>query len=133
MSLTIALCASDGKTNNIKHVVQVTNLNPQWEFGGVPRIRVEEALKEARKMSTRQDKHLLDRITINPHVMVGKPTIRGLRITVEQVLNALAAGITTKELLKDYPELEAEDIQAVLSYAAELVGEAQVFEVGTGV
>lgn len=84
-------------------------------------------------MSTRQNKYLLDRITINPHVMVGKPTIRGLRITVEQVLNALAAGITTKELLKDYPELEAEDIQAVLSYAAELVSEAQVFEVGTGV
>lgn len=46
---------------------------------------------------------LLERITINPDLMVGKPTIRGLRITVEQVLKALAGGITTQELLDDYP------------------------------
>ena len=77
-------------------------------------------------------KQILDRITINPEVMVGKPTIRGLRITVEQILKALAGGITIKELLEDYPELETEDIQAVLLYAAELVSEEQVFEVGTG-
>ncbi len=66
-------------------------------------------------------KQLLDRITINPEVMVGKPTIRGLRITVEQILKALAAGITVQELLEDYPELEPEDVQAVLLYVAELV------------
>lgn len=77
-------------------------------------------------------KQLLDRITINPEIMVGKPTIRGLRITVEQILKALAAGITVQELREDYPELEPEDIQAVLLYAAELVSEEQVFEVGTG-
>ena len=56
---------------------------------------------------------LLDRITINPKVMVGKPTIRGLRITVEQILKALASGVSTQELLEDYPELEPEDIQAL--------------------
>ena len=78
-------------------------------------------------------KQLIDRITINPNVMVGKPTIRGLRITVEQILKALARGITTQELLEDYPELEPEDIQAVLLYAAELVSEEQVFEIGSGV
>ena len=78
-------------------------------------------------------KQLIDRITINPNVMVGKPTIRGLRITVEQILKALAGGITTQELLEDYPELEPEDIQAVLLYAAELVSEEQVFEIGSGV
>ena len=72
---------------------------------------------------------LLDRITINPKVMVGKPTIRGLRITVEQILKALANGVSTQELLEDYPEIEAEDIQAVLSYATELVSEEQVFPV----
>ncbi|MBI5042418.1 MAG: DUF433 domain-containing protein [Nitrospirae bacterium] len=77
-------------------------------------------------------KQLLERITINPDVMVGKPTIRGLRITVEQILKALAKGITVKELIEDYPELEPEDIQAVLLYAAELVSEEQVFEVGIG-
>lgn len=71
---------------------------------------------------------LLNRITVNPKVMVGKPTIRGLRITVEQILKALANGITPQELLKDYPELEYEDVQAVLLYATELVSEEQVFE-----
>ncbi|MBI2469623.1 MAG: DUF433 domain-containing protein [Planctomycetes bacterium] len=79
-----------------------------------------------------ETQRLLDRITVNPDVMVGKPTIRGLRITVEQILKSLAAGITTQELLEDYPELELEDIQAVLLYAAELVSEEQVFKVGTG-
>lgn len=77
-------------------------------------------------MATQQ---LLDRITVNPDVMVGKPTIRGLRITVEQILKALAGGVTVQDLLEDYPELEPEDIQAVLLYAAELVSEEQVFEV----
>ena len=78
-------------------------------------------------MATQQ---LLDRITVNPEVMVGKPTIRGLRITVEQILKALAGGVTVQDLLEDYPELEPEDIQAVLLYAAELASEEQVFEVG---
>jgi uncharacterized protein (DUF433 family) len=73
---------------------------------------------------------LLDRITVNPEVMVGKPTIRGLRITVEQILKALAGNVTVQDLLEDYPELEPEDIQAVLLYAAELASEEQVFEVG---
>ena len=62
---------------------------------------------------------LLERITINPGVLVGKPTIRGLRITVEQILKALAGGVTVQDLLADYPELEPQDIQAVLLYAAE--------------
>lgn len=75
---------------------------------------------------------LLERITINPDLMVGKPTIRGLRITVEHILKALASGITTQELLDDYPELEPEDIQAVLFYAAELVSEEQVFNISKG-
>ena len=65
---------------------------------------------------------LLERITVSSDIMTGKPIIRGLRITVEQMLKALAAGITQHELLEDYPELEQEDIQAVLLYAAERVG-----------
>ncbi|MDP3111398.1 MAG: DUF433 domain-containing protein [Thermodesulfovibrionales bacterium] len=72
---------------------------------------------------------LLKRITVNPKVMVGKPTIRGMRITVEQILKALAGGVTADDLLDDYPELEREDIQAVLLYASELVDEEQVFAV----
>jgi uncharacterized protein (DUF433 family) len=74
------------------------------------------------------NQQLLDGITVNPELMVGKPTIRSLRITVEQILKALAGGNTVKKLLEDYPELEPEDIEAVLLYAAELVSEEQVFE-----
>jgi uncharacterized protein (DUF433 family) len=72
---------------------------------------------------------LLYRITVNPDTMVGKPTIRGLRITVEQILKALAGGVTTEDILEDYPELEKEDIQAVLVYASELVNEEKVFAI----
>ena len=62
--------------------------------------------------------------------MVGKPTIRGLRITVDQILKALASGISTDELLEDYPELENEDIEAALLYATELVEEEKIYKIG---
>ena len=71
--------------------------------------------------------NLLSRITVDPKLMVGKPTIRGMRITVEQILRALAGGIAVNELLQDYPDLEKEDIQAVFAYAVNLVDEEQVF------
>ncbi len=76
------------------------------------------------------DMQLLNRITYNPEVMVGKPTIRGLRISVDQILKALAANIDVQDILSDYPELEREDIQAVLLYAGQLVEEERVFKVG---
>jgi uncharacterized protein (DUF433 family) len=62
-------------------------------------------------------KGLLNRITVNSEVLVGKPTIRGMRISVEQILDALAAGVSEEELLQDYPALEAADIRAVVLYA----------------
>lgn len=80
-------------------------------------------------MKTRRDTDLLNRITVNHDIMIGKPTIRGLRITVEQILKALAGGVTVEDLLDDYPELEKEDIQAVLLYASERISEEQVFAV----
>lgn len=61
--------------------------------------------------------NLLSRITINPKIMLGKPTIRGMRITVEQILRALSGGVSEQELLEEYPELEEEDFQAVFAYA----------------
>ena len=64
---------------------------------------------------------LADRITADEAVMGGKPTIRGLRITVEQILRALAGGLQPEEILADYPELEPDDIAAALAYAAEVV------------
>ena len=75
------------------------------------------------------DDDLLSRITVDPSVLVGKPTIRGLRISVEQVLRALAAGVPEADLLDDYPDLEAADIRAVLAYAAEQVASDKVYRV----
>ena len=57
-----------------------------------------------------------DRITIDPAVCHGKPCIRGLRYPVENVLEWLASGMTTDEILKDYEDLEREDVLAALSY-----------------
>ena len=72
---------------------------------------------------------LLKRITVDPKVLVGKPTIRGLRISVEQILRAMAAGVPEADLLQDYPELEPDDLRAVMVYAAELVAEERVFPI----
>ena len=77
----------------------------------------------------RMDTQLLERITVDPAILVGKPTIRGLRISVEQIILALAAGVPRSDLLDDYPELEEADLQAALLYAANLVGETRVFTV----
>ena len=60
----------------------------------------------------------IERITISPDVCGGRPSIRGLRIRVKDVLDLLAAGATHDEILGDYPYLEAEDIAAVLELAA---------------
>ncbi len=62
----------------------------------------------------------LQRITIDPMVCHGKPTIRGLRYPVELILDLLASGMSASEILGDYPDLEVADITAVLAYAAEL-------------
>jgi len=67
-----------------------------------------------------------ERITADPAVMVGQPVIRGMRITVALVIEALASGWTEAELLEEYPDLEREDIQACLVYALELVREWQL-------
>ncbi|UIK07024.1 DUF433 domain-containing protein [Neorhizobium galegae] len=60
----------------------------------------------------------LHRITFDPHICSGRPTIRGLRIRVKDVLELLASGATHEEILEDYPLLEAPDIVAALEYAA---------------
>ena len=60
------------------------------------------------------------RITINPLVSNGKPTIRNMRFTVAQLLELLASGMKDDEILKDYPYLEAEDIKACLHYTSDM-------------
>ena len=63
---------------------------------------------------------LLNRITIDPEICHGKPTIRGLRYPVDSMLELMASGMTTEELLSDYTDLEREDFLACLEYAAKL-------------
>ncbi|HXU32692.1 MAG TPA: DUF433 domain-containing protein [Thermoanaerobaculia bacterium] len=63
---------------------------------------------------------LLERITIDPKICHGRPTLRGLRYTVETLLDLLSSGMTVEEILKDYEDLEHEDILAALAYAARL-------------
>lgn len=63
---------------------------------------------------------LLERITLDPAICHGKPTIRGLRYPVETVLEWLSAGMTESEILADYPDLEPEDIRAALVFATRL-------------
>jgi uncharacterized protein (DUF433 family) len=70
-----------------------------------------------------------ERITVDPAILAGKPTIRGLRISVEQILRALGVGVSIDAILDDYPVLSREDIQACCLYAAELVEHEQVFAV----
>ena len=70
---------------------------------------------------------LLERITFNPLLMTGKPTIRNTRLTVEHILKAYAAGLTYEQLKEDYAFLEYQDIQACLLYAAELVESEKVY------
>jgi len=64
-----------------------------------------------------KEQQLLERITLNPKVMVGKPVIRGTRLTVEYILNLLAHGATVAEILEEYQGLTQEDIQACLLFA----------------
>jgi len=63
------------------------------------------------------DQQLLDRITLDPKVMVGKPVIKGTRLTVEYILNLLAHGAPAAEILEEYDGLTQEDIQACLLFA----------------
>jgi uncharacterized protein (DUF433 family) len=70
---------------------------------------------------------LLERISVNPKVMVGKPVIRGTRIPVALIVKMLAQGIAEEEILKEYPRLESEDIRAALAYASAVLGNEEVF------
>ncbi|MBK8118469.1 MAG: DUF433 domain-containing protein [Sulfuritalea sp.] len=65
--------------------------------------------------------YLDGRITIDPDICNGKPSLRGKRITVQTVLEFLSAGDSAAEILEQYPSLEAEDIRACLRFAAELM------------
>ncbi len=65
----------------------------------------------------------LDRITIDPNICLGQPTLRGMRVTVTVVLKMLAGGRSVEDVLRAYPELEAEDVQQAMRYAAWVVSD----------
>ena len=68
----------------------------------------------------------LDRITTNPAICHGKPTVRGLRYPVEVLLELLASGMTIEEILEDYPDLERDDLLAALEFGAKTAGMRRV-------
>jgi len=78
-------------------------------------------------MTDQHRSYLNGRITIDPALCNGKPTIRGIRITVQSILEYLAAGDSTEEILEQFPSLEPEDIHACLQFAAQLM--AQEFSI----
>jgi uncharacterized protein (DUF433 family) len=70
-----------------------------------------------------------ERIEVNPKIMLGKPVIRGTRITVELILRKLGEGATEAQLLDAYPRLTAEDIRAAMTYAAESLAHEENLQV----
>ncbi len=70
--------------------------------------------------------NLLDRIRFNPKIFGGKPIIRGLRISVELILDLLSQGVSIQEILDDYPDLEIDDIRACLAYARAVIANEEI-------
>lgn len=70
---------------------------------------------------------LLNRIVINPKIMVGKPVVRGTRIPVELILKKLGQNMDIKEILEDFPRLTIDDIKAAVMYAESLVENTEIF------
>jgi len=68
-----------------------------------------------------------DRIAIDPEILVGKPVVRGTRLAVEFIIDLLAQGWTEKEILRNYPSLSQEDIQACLRYASTVLKSEKVY------
>lgn len=71
---------------------------------------------------------LLDRITFDKEVLAGKPLLRGLRISVDMILELLAKGASPEEILEDYPMLEPDDLRAALLYAHHLVAGEKILD-----
>ena len=78
------------------------------------------------------DNELLDRFTLDPAVMVGKPVVRGTRLTVEHILNLLAHGATEDEILREHAGLTREDLQACLLFATRSLESTEFMPLATG-
>ena len=73
---------------------------------------------------------MADRIVADPKVMLGKPVVRGTRITVEQILKLIKQGLTVKEILADYPHLKKADVEAAIDYASEILDKEHIYPTG---
>ncbi len=69
------------------------------------------------------------RITLNPEILVGKPIIKGTRLSVEFIIDLLSQGWSTNEILRNYPGISTEDIQACLSYASESLKSEKIYAI----
>ena len=91
------------------------------KFGAQPRRNARRPLE----VSQMTDQQLLERISLNPKVMVGKPVIAGTRLTVEYILNLLAHGASQADILAEYKSLRPEDIQACLLFATKSLASSE--------
>lgn len=73
-----------------------------------------------------EDYKLMDRISFNPKIFRGKPIIRGLRISVEMILDLMSQGVSIQEILEEYPDLEIDDIRACLAYARAVIANEEI-------
>ncbi len=78
---------------------------------------------------TRLEKRLLERIVLDPKIMLGKPVIKGTRLTVGIIVEKIAYGETVEDIKKDYPFLKKDDIRAALLYAAKRLANEEVYAV----
>ena len=106
------LSTSDKLSTSMREMAKHPQEFEQWNKEGERQMR---------------EKDLLERITVDPKVMVGKPVIRGTRIPVALILKMLGQGIPVKEILREYPRLEEVDIHAAMAYAARVVEHEEVF------
>jgi uncharacterized protein (DUF433 family) len=67
-----------------------------------------------------------ERISLNPDIMLGKPCIKGTRITIELIIRKLSEGISNEELLEGYPNLTKDDIRAALGYSADVISREEL-------
>ncbi|MFN4855678.1 MAG: DUF433 domain-containing protein [Pseudanabaena sp.] len=91
-------------------------------------VRINQQLLKTIMYTKNSTENLLSRITFSKEILCGKPTIRGLRISVAMILELLAKEASISEILEDYPELEIADIHAALLYAYRLVANEEIVE-----
>ena len=90
-------------------------------FAGILTDQEAQSLSQAKHLTRGLIMKLTDRIEMNPKIMLGKPIIRGTRMTVELILRKLSEGATEAELIAAHPSLSSDDIRAAIAYAAEML------------